>query len=124
MTCRFQNYQGSQVYNYFLFKEKGMKFPLMMFKYPAILVACMKKNGMLVWLKKFSVEESDVLVKLLHPNCPSVYLHLPTTKDKFWVQVEHIVQLLSIPSVNTSGCHYTFIERILKDTQEQFVENI
>ena len=69
------------------------------------------------------VEESDVLVKFLDPNGPSVYFHWPAIEDKCWVPVEHI-QMLSIPSVNTLGCHYTFLERELKDTQKRFAENI
>ena len=32
--------------------------------------------------------------------------------------------MLSITSVKTSGCHYTFPGRELKDTQEQFTENL
>ena len=32
--------------------------------------------------------------------------------------------MLSILSVKTSGCHYTFTESELKDTQEQFTENL
>ena len=35
--------RGSQVYTYFLFKEKQMKLELMMFQWVAMLVAYMKK---------------------------------------------------------------------------------
>ena len=50
--------------------------------------------------------------------------HWPTIEDKCWVLVEQTLQLLPLSSVNTSGCHYTFIERELKDTQKQLFENI
>ena len=75
-------------------------------------------------VQEVSVEKNDVLVKFLHPNGPSVYFHWPAIEDKCWVPVEHILQLLSIASVNTSGHHYTFIEKELQDTQKQFAENI
>ena len=35
-------------------QRKEMKFPLMMFGWAVMSVACMKKNGMTVLLKKFS----------------------------------------------------------------------
>ena len=51
MACHFKSYQDSQAYIQFPFKEKKMKFPLMMFQWAVMLVACMKKNGMLALLK-------------------------------------------------------------------------
>ena len=88
-------------------------------------VSCLyEKEWYVGMVEKVSVEENDALVKFLHPNGPSVYFHWPAVEDKCWVPVEHILQLLSIPSVSTSGRHYTFTERELKDTKKQFVENI
>ena len=58
--------------------------------------------------EEVSVEENDVLVKFLHPTDPSVYLHWPAIEVKSWVPVYHRLQLLSIPTVNFSGCPYTF----------------
>ena len=71
-----------------------------------------------------SVEENNVLVKFLHPIDPSVYLHWPTIDAKCCVPVNHVLQLLSIPTVNTSGCPYTFLKSEFKDTQKQFTENL
>ena len=36
MASHFQNYEGSKVYTHFLFKEKEMNFPLIMFQWAAI----------------------------------------------------------------------------------------
>ena len=74
--------------------------------------------------EEISVEENDVLVKFLHPIDPSVYLHWPGIDIKCWVPVNHTLQLLSIPTVNTSRCPYTFLNSELKDTQKQFTENL
>ena len=74
--------------------------------------------------EEVSVEENDVLVKFLHPIDPSVYLHWPGIDIKCWVPVNHTLQLLSIPTVNTSRCPYTFLNSELKDTQKQFTENL
>ena len=38
--------------------------------------------------------------------------------------VNHKLQLLSIPTVNTSGPPYTFLKSEFKDTQKQFTENL
>ena len=65
-----------------------------------------------------SVEENDVLVTFLHPLDPSVYLHCPPIDVKCWVPVNHILQLLSIPTVNISGRPYTFLKSEFKDTQK------
>ena len=74
--------------------------------------------------EEVSVEENDVLVKFLHPIDPSVYLHWPAIDVKCWVPVNHELQLLLIPSVNTSGRTYTFLKSEFKDTQKQFTENL
>ena len=47
-----------------------------------------------------------------------------TIEVKCWLPVNHVLQLLLIPSVKTSGHHYTFLESELKDTQKQFTENL
>ena len=73
--------------------------------------------------EKVSVEENDVLMKFLHPFDPSVYLHWPATEVKCWVPVNHLLQLLSIPIINTSGYPYTFLKSELKDTQKKFTGN-
>ena len=74
--------------------------------------------------EEVSVEKNDVLVKFLHPIDPSVYLHWPAIDIKCWVPVNHILQLLLIPTVNTSGCPYTFLKSEFKNTQKQFTENL
>ena len=53
IICHFQTYQGSQAYTQFPFKEKKMEVPLRIFLWAVMLVACMKKNGMMILLKKF-----------------------------------------------------------------------
>ena len=63
-------------------------------------------------------------MKFLHPIDPSVYLHWPVIEAKCWVPVNHVLKLLSIPTVNTSGCPYNFLENEFKDTQKQITENI
>ena len=70
------------------------------------------------------VEENDVLVKFLHPIDPSVYFHWPAVEVKCWVPVNHVLQLLSIPTVNFSGCPYTFLKSEFKDTQKKFTGNL
>ena len=74
--------------------------------------------------KEVLVEEKDVLVKFLHPLHPSVYLNWPAFDVKCRVLVNHVLQLLSIPTVNTLGCPYTFLKSEFKDTQKQFTENL
>ena len=44
--------------------------------------------------EEVSAEENNVLVKLLHPIDPSVYLHRPAIEVKCWVPVNHRLQLL------------------------------
>ena len=51
--------------------------------------------------KEVSVEEKDVLGKFLHPIDPSVYLNGPAIDVTCCVLVNHVLQLLSIPTVNT-----------------------
>ena len=70
------------------------------------------------------VEENDVLMKLLNPIDPTVCLHWPAIDVNCWVSANHVLQLLSILTVNTSGCPYTFLKSELKDTQKQFTENL
>ena len=53
--------------------------------------------------EEVSVEEKHVLVKFLHLTNQSVYLHWPAIEVRSWVPVNHGLQLLSIPTVNTSG---------------------
>ena len=74
--------------------------------------------------EEISVEENNVLVKFLHPIDPSVYLHWPAIDIKCCVPVIHVLQLLSFPSVKTSGRYHAFPESALKDTQKHFTENL
>ena len=74
--------------------------------------------------EEVSVEENNVVVKFLHPIDPSVYLHWSAIKVKCWVPVNHRLQLLSIPTVNTSGCPYAFLKGEFEDTQEKFNVNL
>ena len=91
----------------------------------ASYVSCLYEREWYVGkVEEVSVEENDVLVEFLHPNGLSVYFYWSAIEDKCWMPVEHILQLLFIQSVKTSGCHCTFTERELKDTQKQFFENI
>ena len=103
-------------------QRKEMKFSLMMLGWAIMSVACMKK-----WygiIEEVSVEENDNLVNFLHPIDPSAYLHWPAIDVKCWVPVNHVLQLFSIPTVNTSGRPYTFLKSEFKDTQKQFTENL
>ena len=50
----------------------------------------------------------------LHSIGPSVNLHWPAIEDKYWVPLNHVLQLLPIPTVNTSGRNYTFLKSELK----------
>ena len=74
--------------------------------------------------EEVSVEENYVLVKFFHPTDPSVYLHWPGIDVKCWVPVNHELQLLLIPTVNTSWCPYTFLKSEFQDRQKQFTENL
>ena len=51
-----------------------------------------------------SGEENDGLLKFSHPIDPSGYLHWPAIDIECWVPISHILQLLLIPTINTSGC--------------------
>ena len=62
--------------------------------------------------EEVSVEENDALVKFLHPTGPSVYHQWPAIQNKCWVPVNHTLQLLSISTVNTSGCHYVRSQKV------------
>ena len=90
-----------------------MKFPLMM-QFSSCLY---DKEWCIGIVEEVSVEDNQV--KFLHP-----IFCWPAIEEKCWVSVKLILQLLSIPSFNTSGCHYTFLESELKDTQKQFTEKI
>ena len=87
-------------------------------------VSCLYEKEWYGIVEEVSVEENYVLVKFLHLIGPSVYLHWPAVADKCLVPVNHILQLFLIPTVNTSGHHYTFLKSELKDTQKEFPENL
>ena len=70
-----------------------------------------EKNGVMVFMKKFQLK------KMMFRWWPSIDV-------KWWMLVNHVSQLLSILTVNTSGCPYTFLKCELKDTQKQFTENL
>ena len=74
--------------------------------------------------EEVSAEENYILVRFFHPTDPSVYLHWPGIDVKCWVPVNHELQLLLIPAVNTSWHPYTFLKSEFKDTQKQFTENL
>ena len=65
-------------------------------------VSCLYANGWHDAINEVvSVEQKDVLVQFLNPIDPSVYLSWPAIDGKCWVQVNHALQLLLIPTVNT-----------------------
>ena len=74
--------------------------------------------------EEVSIEENDVLVKLFHPIDPSLYLHWPAIEVKHCVPVNHRLQLLSIPTANTSEGLYTFLKSELRNTQKRFTGNL
>ena len=121
-SLSFSNLSGEPSLHPVSIQRKEMKFPLMMFGWAVMSVACMKKNGMMVLMKKFQLKKT--MVKFLHFIDLSVYLHWPAIEAKCWVPVYHILQLLSIPTVKSSRCPYTFLENGFKDTQKQFTENL
>ena len=63
-------------------------------------------------------------MKFLHLIDPSVYLYWSAIDAKCWVPINHVLQLLWIPTVNTSGRSYTFLKSEFKDTQKQFTKNL
>ena len=63
-------------------------------------------------------------MKFLHPTDPSLYLHRPATEVKCWVPVNQRLQLLLIPTINTSGRPYTFLKSKFKDTKKMFNVNL
>ena len=96
----FSNLSGEPSLHPVSIQRNEMKVPLIMFGWAVMSVACIKKQ----WydgINKVSVEENDVFLKFLDPIGPSVHLHWPATDGKFWVLVNHVLQLLSIPSVNS-----------------------
>ena len=77
-SLSFSNLSGEPSLHTVSIQRKEMKFPLMIFRWAVMSVACNKKNGMMVLVKKFqlkktmfwmlfgiseevSVEENDVL---------------------------------------------------------------
>ena len=72
-------------------------------------VSCVYKKE---WhgINEVSNGENVVPVKFLHPINLSVDLHWPAIEVKCHLPVNHILQLLSIPFVNFSGCPYTFLK--------------
>ena len=87
-------------------------------------VSCPYEKEWYDGLNEVSVEENDVLVKFFHPVDPAVYLHWPGIDVKCWVPVNHVLQLLSILTVNTSWRPYASLKSEFKDTQKQFTENL
>ena len=78
-------------------------------------VSCRHEKEWYDVIVKVLVEENNALGKFLHPNGPSVYFHWPAIEDACKIHTT---------IVNTSGCHYTFLESEFKVTQKQFSENI
>ena len=101
-SLSFSNLSGEPSLHPVSIQRKEMKFPLMMFGWAVMSVSRMKKKWYDGINEEVSVEENDVLVKFLHPIDPSVYLHWPAIDVKCWVLVNHVLKLLSIPTVNTS----------------------
>ena len=93
-----------------------------MFRWAVMSAACMKKNSMMVLMKKFQLKKM-----MFWWSFCILLIHQPLEQQftiKCWVSVNHVLQLLSIPTVNTSGCPYTLLKREFKDTQKQFTENL
>ena len=91
-SLSFSNLSGEPSLHPVSIQRKEMKFPLMMFGWAVMSVACMKKNGMMVLMKKFQLMKT--MVKFLHFIDLSVYLHWPAIEAKCWVPVYHVLQLL------------------------------
>ena len=121
-SLSFSNLSGEPSVHPVSIQRKEIKFPLM-FGWAVMSVAHIKKwnDGINA---EVSAEENDVLVKFMHPNDPSVYLHWPVIYVKCWVSVNHILQLLLISTVNTSGCPYPFLKSEFKETHKQFTKNL
>ena len=57
-SLSFLNLSGDQSLHPVSTQRKGMKFPLMMFEWAAVMsAACMKKNGVMVLMKKFQLKK-------------------------------------------------------------------
>ena len=81
-----------------------------------------EENSMMVLMKKFQLKKM-----MFWWSFCILLIHQPLEQQftiKCWVSVNHVLQLLSIPTVNTSGCPYTLLKREFKDTQKQFTENL
>ena len=85
----------------------------MMFGWTVMSVACMKKNGMMVLMKRFQLK------KMFWWSFCTLLIH-----QYIYIGLQLTLQLLSIPTVNTSGPPYTFLKSEFKDTQKQFTENL
>ena len=78
----FSNLSGEPSLHPISIQKEEIKFSLMMFGWAVMSVACMKKNGMMVLMKRFQLKKMMFLVKFLHPIDPSVYLHWPAIDVK------------------------------------------
>ena len=94
-------------------------------------VSCLlheKKNGMMVLMKKFQLKKMFWWWFCILLMDQYIYLHWPTINMKYcyWLPSVKTLQLelLTIPTVNTSGHPYTFLRSEFKDTQKQFTENL
>ena len=123
-SLSFSNLSGEPSLHPVSIQRKEMKFALMIFRWAVMSVTCMKKNGMIVLMKKFQLKKMMFWWSFLHPTDPSVHLHWPANDDKCCMPVHDILQLLLIPTVSISGHPYTFLKSEFKDTQKQFTENL
>ena len=123
-SLSFSNLSGEPSLHPVSIQSKEIKFPLMVFAWAVMLVVCLKKEWYDGINEEVSVGENIVLVKFLHINDPSIYLHWLAIGIKCWFPVNHVLQLLSIQNVNTSGCPYIFLKSEFKDTKKQFTENL
>jgi hypothetical protein len=51
---------------------------------------------------------------------PSGFFQWPRKKDECWVPLEHILNILPVPSTTSSGRHYQFDEDTLTETNKLF----
>ena len=85
-----------------------MKFPLMMFWWTVMSVVCIKKNGMMVLLKKFQLKK---IIFWLSFCILLVYQYVfidPAIEDKYWVLVNHLLQLILNATVTLKGAIICF----------------
>ena len=62
-------------------------------------VSCLYGKEWYDGINAVSVDDNDILVTFLHPIDPSVYLQWPAIDVKCWAPVNHVLQLLSIPTL-------------------------